>query len=320
MAPETYSGFARNRRSSGRGISNPHSAALVLFVYFNSRTTFLSVLQARKRGGFGGGEEPRHQPFLPPSSIFTPRLPSPSASSAFYGQRRMGDRLMFLFLLFLSINWIHADARSLEISDPAVLQVPGIESSVLSENIKTEKLCTLCEQFTAQAVEYLSNNKTQTEIIENLHHACFQLHNLKEQCILLVDYYAPLFFVEVGLVHPEDFCTKVNLCTERTFLLLLKREDPCSICQRTIVEVLVKLKDPDTQLEIIETLIKACNKVEHFSKQCKKLVFEYGPVILINAEKFLETTDVCVAIHACKADQKEMIVQASVTEVFPGDA
>lgn len=34
--------------------------------------------------------------------------------------------------------------------------------------------------------------------------------------------------------------------------------------------------------------------------QCKKLVLQYVPPILINAEKFLETTDVCTAIYACK--------------------
>lgn len=35
--------------------------------------------------------------------------------------------------------------------------------------------------------------------------------------------------------------------------------------------------------------------------QCKKLVFAYGPVILVRAEKFLESTDICTALHACKA-------------------
>ncbi|RRT69510.1 hypothetical protein B296_00007621 [Ensete ventricosum] len=37
-----------------------------------------------------------------------------------------------------------------------------------------------------------------------------------------------------------------------------------------------------------------------FPFQCKKLVLQYVPSILIDAEKFLETTDVCTAIYACK--------------------
>ncbi|KAL8154428.1 hypothetical protein V2J09_012188 [Rumex salicifolius] len=29
------------------------------------------------------------------------------------------------------------------------------------------------------------------------------------------------------------------------------------------------------------------------------MVFEYGPLILVNAEKYLENTDVCATLHAC---------------------
>lgn len=34
--------------------------------------------------------------------------------------------------------------------------------------------------------------------------------------------------------------------------------------------------------------------------QCKKMVFEYAPVILVNAEHFLEKNDVCAILHACE--------------------
>lgn len=36
--------------------------------------------------------------------------------------------------------------------------------------------------------------------------------------------------------------------------------------------------------------------------QCKKLVFEYAPFILINAEQFLEANDMCTILHACDAE------------------
>lgn len=49
--------------------------------------------------------------------------------------------------------------------------------------------------------------------------------------------------------------------------------------------------------------------------QCKRLVFEYGPMILINAEKFLETTDICTALHACKANTTDL--DANVTKEIP---
>lgn len=31
------------------------------------------------------------------------------------------------------------------------------------------------------------------------------------------------------------------------------------------------------------------------------MVFEYGPLVLANAEKFLETTDICTTLRACKS-------------------
>lgn len=49
-----------------------------------------------------------------------------------------------------------------------------------------------------------------------------------------------------------------------------------------------------------------CNLSSFLLKQCKKLVLHYGPLILVNGEKFLENTDVCSAIHACKTNQVEL--------------
>lgn len=63
-----------------------------------------------------------------------------------------------------------------------------------------------------------------------------------------MDYYAPLFFLEIGLVQPEQFCTKVNLCGAQLPVHLPKAEDVCSVCEHAIVDVLTKLKDPETQV------------------------------------------------------------------------
>ncbi|KAF3790322.1 Prosaposin [Nymphaea thermarum] len=171
---------------------------------------------------------------------------------------------------------------------------------IASEDVQNEKVCTLCEQFASQAVYYLGDNQTQTEIITKLHVACKQLHSFSHQCVALVDYYAPLILMEVGMVNPEEFCAKVNLC-ERDFLVSQQKQDGCEICHKAIAEILLKLKDPDTQLEVIEILLKGCEKVEDHVKECKRLVLEYGPLLMTNAEKFLETRDVCRTIRACKA-------------------
>jgi len=39
--------------------------------------------------------------------------------------------------------------------------------------------------------------------------------------------------------------------------------------------------------------------------QCKKLVLQYIPLVLVNGEKFLEKNDVCALLQACPASQKK---------------
>ena len=68
------------------------------------------------------------------------------------------------------------------------------------------------------------------------------------QCVLLVDYYAPLIFKEIAKAQPEPFCEKLNLCEEMLSLHLQKRGDLCKACHDLVAEVLTKLEDPDTQV------------------------------------------------------------------------
>ncbi|KAK3020893.1 hypothetical protein RJ639_047205 [Escallonia herrerae] len=231
----------------------------------------------------------------------------------------MGVRVGLLILFVLSASWT-SDAREFmttnlltsetEIADvsavanmmssslPSVLQLnhQEIPASKLGRN---ENVCTLCEEFAAEALNYLAENKTQTEIMVVLHKSCSKLLSYKEQCITLVDYYAPLFFLEVSSIQPGNFCQKVNLCEKMVVIVQHTDKDSCSLCQYAVAEALLKLKDPDTQLEILELLLKACDTVESYVKKCKKMVFEYAPLILANAEQLLETTDICTVLHAC---------------------
>ncbi|XP_044472923.1 prosaposin-like isoform X2 [Mangifera indica] len=186
-------------------------------------------------------------------------------------------RVGLLFLFLLGASWA-SGARELGYSEFVVVQISK-QGQVEGGALENDNVCTLCEEFVAKAVDYLVENKTQTEIVDMLHMSCSRLGSFKQQCITLVDYYAPLFFLEVSTVQPSEFCKTVNLCQQMAIFSSQLREDSCGLCHQAVSEVLVKLKDPDTQ--------------------CKKMVFEYGPVILTNAEQFLETTDVCTVLHAC---------------------
>jgi saposin len=216
----------------------------------------------------------------------------------------MDVRVGLLVLFVLGANWA-CGARQLE--NPFISDIE-INYNALDGKIQASKevtgnqnVCTLCEEFAAEALDYLGENKTQKEIIEVLHLACHRTHSLKHQCITLVDYYAPLFFLEISSIQPGLFCQKVDLCQKIAMFSAQIQEDSCELCHHAVSEVLDKLKDPDTQMEIIEILLKACNSVETYMKKCKRIVFEYGPLVLANAEKFLETTDICTTLHACKS-------------------
>ncbi|KAF6156048.1 hypothetical protein GIB67_010972 [Kingdonia uniflora] len=231
----------------------------------------------------------------------------------------MDARLGLLFLLMLGISWVHVEARSLVVSDATGMQInyegPKSESETIKVDRKNEDVCTLCEEFASQAVYYFGENKTQLEIIDTLHLACSKIRSFKTECIALVDYYAPFFFVEIALVQPEDFCRKVNLCNQ----MVLASGKTCELCNDAVAEVLDKLEDPDTQLEVVATLLKVCNSLDNnaMKKKCKKLVFAYGPLILTDASQLLNKLDFCKTIHACKTSADERQTTSALVKTMP---
>ncbi|KAF7845212.1 prosaposin-like isoform X1 [Senna tora] len=213
----------------------------------------------------------------------------------------MEVRTGLLFLFVLVAAWA-CDARELAKSDP------------WSEPNKKD-VCALCEEYSSKALDYLTNNKTQDEIIDILHNTCHEMRSFKQQCLALVDQYVPLFFLEVASIQPGEFCKEINLCKKIVMVSSQIQEDSCGLCKDAVSALLVKLENPDTELEIIGTLLKVCNSLDKQAQKCKRMVFQYGPVILANAEKFLETTDICTALHACKASSID--VQAQVMKQMP---
>ncbi|KAG2263394.1 hypothetical protein Bca52824_070473 [Brassica carinata] len=192
------------------------------------------------------------------------------------------------FVLFLLGLTLLSDARS---------------STLPEEVSKNENVCTLCEEYVNSALTYLEKNETQAQIIEDLRDRCSHIRGFEQQCISLVDYYLPLFFLHLESFQSHYFCKRMNLCSHVVALVEEARQDTCDVCHRTVSEILIKLQDPDTQLDIVELLLKGCKSFKNYEKQCKKLVFEYGPLILVNAEEFLVKNDICTLLRACPNEQ-----------------
>ncbi|CAH1446032.1 unnamed protein product [Lactuca virosa] len=227
---------------------------------------------------------------------------------------RMGGKLGLVFVFLLAVGSL-CDARELtstfrnKVSAISVLQSKAAKRfGVLGNEGKNDNLCTLCEEYASEALFFLEQNKTQKEIISALHESCDKLQSLKKQCITLVDYYAPLFFLEISTVKPEEFCGKVGLCKEIVAYAHEFSENSCDVCHLAVSEAVSLLKDPDNQLEILQLLLKQCKTVEKYLPKCKSLVFEYAPLILANAEQFLEKEDICSKLHACDSYEQVPLI------------
>ncbi|GJN14083.1 hypothetical protein PR202_gb00864 [Eleusine coracana subsp. coracana] len=161
------------------------------------------------------------------------------------------------------------------------------------------QLCQLCEEFAMEALFYLKENETQTEIINTLHQACSKFPSFKKECARLVDYYAPLFFTKIASLSPEEFCVSVSFCGEVKFIRPPRHEDTCTLCHEVVDEIVTNLEDPDMELKIIEVLLKGCNNTENFVQKCKRMIIQNAPVILEHIKKFLKKRDFCNSIHVC---------------------
>ncbi|CAL5098652.1 unnamed protein product [Urochloa decumbens] len=210
----------------------------------------------------------------------------------------MGSKApFFLLLLLLLVARTPAQARDAD------------HSSIYKERIpvhlkSSSPLCSTCENFTSEAVSYLSEKQTQDKIKEFLHNACSQSFSLEQKCVELMDSYATLLFAKIMETKPEEFCKQYGMCRDTALLSGVRSDSTCVFCHHLLDEIMSKLKDPDAEFEIIQILIKECNRMEGHVQQCKRLVLQYIPLILINGEKFLEKNDVCALVQACPASQK----------------
>lgn len=231
----------------------------------------------------------------------------------------MGSKAPFCLalLLLLAAAWgPAAEARRLVSAAQAndAVELPD-HGSILKEQISSTKIpvhlkssgpvCSTCEKFMSEAVSYLSEKQTQDKVMEFLHDACSKSFSFEEKCVELMDSYATLLFAKITEIKPEAFCKQYGLCRDTAIFSGVRSNSTCVFCHHLLDEIMSKLKDPDAELEIIQILIKECNKIEGHVQQCKKLVLQYIPLVLVNGEKFLEKNDVCALLQACPASQKK---------------
>ncbi|XP_047082364.1 proactivator polypeptide-like 1 [Lolium rigidum] len=225
----------------------------------------------------------------------------------------LGPRVPFCLILLLLVSLGAAQARStvlLDIEKEArnygQISKEELASSKIPVHVERgSPLCTACQNFTTDALNYLSQKESQDKMMEVLHDACAQTFTLEKKCAELVDYYASLLFAKIAEIKPDEFCQQYGLCN--SLLSGVRGESTCAFCHRFVDEIEEKLKDPDAEFEILQLLLKECNKLQGHEQQCKRLVLQYLPLILVNGEKFLEKNDICTIVQACDASKNTMV-------------
>ncbi|XP_010260591.1 PREDICTED: prosaposin-like [Nelumbo nucifera] len=81
----------------------------------------------------------------------------------------------------------------------------------------------------------------------------------------------------------------------------LSNNRSCAACHEAMDEIHDELEDPEKKIEVIRALLKACENIDGYVKQCKRMVMKYGPLVLTNLEKYLSDNDLCSMLHVCEA-------------------
>ncbi|XP_068655111.1 uncharacterized protein [Aristolochia californica] len=233
-------------------------------------------------------------------------------------------RITFLLavLLFLSV---HVKARNVivfrrtaeitfpedTISDVTSTVIPSSKVEILSsEEISPEFVCLSCLQVSREVEEVLTDPMllekavTVSADICNLLPSDYQL-----KCLELSEMYVrqTVLFLQ-GYFSEANLCNSTGLCPEaaRSLLHLSKVEEKkvpdersCSTCRNAVAELQKDLDDPELQIKVIRALLKACENTGDHVKECKKIVFRYGPLVLANLGKYLTNSDLCYTLHFC---------------------
>ncbi|KAF0905377.1 hypothetical protein E2562_004358 [Oryza meyeriana var. granulata] len=222
----------------------------------------------------------------------------------------MGFKVASFLLLLLFVTCGAAqgnDFETTEAGDASPMYKEQIASTKIPITLLRSKhnpLCSACENITREAINFLSEKQIQDKIMTILHDTCSQTFSFEQKCLEILDSYATLVFAKIAEIKPDEFCKQYGLCRDTALFSAVKSESTCVFCHHIIDEIVSKLKDPDAEFEIIQLLLKECNKIEGHQQQCKRMVLQYVPLVLVNGEKFLEKNNVCAMIQACDAGKR----------------
>jgi saposin len=160
--------------------------------------------------------------------------------------------------------------------------------------------CSICQLVVTYVEEYIGQNQTEQEIIQNLDNLCNQLPMFQSMCVSIVASYAPKIIEWIlKNENPQAFCSSVGLCSARSQMkprkMLMKdhiirpsktnkraeaQSGSCSVCQLVVTYVEEFIKTNQTEQEIIDNLDGLCSQLPIFQDQCVAIVGQYAPELI----------------------------------------
>jgi saposin len=180
--------------------------------------------------------------------------------------------------------------------------------------------CELCQYAITAVDNYLSQNATDTKIIDELEKVCSILPSGDQAaCKAFIDSEGPaLIQYIVQQLDPKTVCTDIKACTsaklamakaaaQKTVLKFRRAlpvkgspsNDECSTCKAVVSAVDAALETNSTQTAIINEIEKICADLGPLASACENWVQTEGPTLIDDLAQKLDPTTVCTDLKLC---------------------
>jgi len=195
---------------------------------------------------------------------------------------------------------------------------------------RAQVLCTICEFVVGEVEQYLKDNSTDYEIMQELAKACDLLTDPSwvSTCKAFVDKEGPVLIEHiVAQEPPAQVCSYVDLCNSSSTVKIppkaiaaakAKEGDDvlCGVCTFLVGDVESYLQDNETESDILGFLEKDCEilGIKSWVATCQGVVATFGPEIIKLVIDKQPADVVCTEIGLCNSSSttREKVVFAAL--------
>lgn len=188
-----------------------------------------------------------------------------------------------------------------------------VEEEVVAE--ENNQFCDLCHQVVQYVENYVGSNTTTQRVIEALQQVCnFVPAQFEASCKAIIPVVWPQLIASIiAKESPAVVCKQIHLCANATRAVEKKvsSELVCNGCKYLVQYAHNYIESNTTEAQIIQVVEKAC---DYFPTQyqglCSVVVEQYGKQLITQlADRILDPTTACQAVHACPTSYKEMFLR-----------